>query len=188
MITDSHDYERFLSEIAETAPSVLKMRLPIDEKIYDIDLNTRKISAPSFLVIPVDFFRPVLAHLRVPGAHGAHGPGYGIHDLRHRDLVADEVDSVALADAYGSRSLKSIHTSACCLASYKPYILILYEMVESSDGIGAAAYACDYRIRKTSLFHEHLLLDLLTDNSLEVADDSREGVRSHDGTQAVMRI
>lgn len=54
MITDSHDYERFLSEIAETAPSVLKMRLPINEKIYDIDLNTRKISAPSFLGVTGD--------------------------------------------------------------------------------------------------------------------------------------
>lgn len=54
MITDSHDYERFLSEIAKTAPSVLKMRLPIDEKVYDINLNTREISAPSFLGVTGD--------------------------------------------------------------------------------------------------------------------------------------
>ena len=54
MITNSHDYEHFLSDIAEKAPSALKMRLPIDEKIYDINLDTRKITPPSSLGVTGD--------------------------------------------------------------------------------------------------------------------------------------
>lgn len=58
MITNKEDYERYLSSltnIAETAPSVFRMkRLPVDETIYQIDLNTRKVSAPPFIGVTGD--------------------------------------------------------------------------------------------------------------------------------------
>lgn len=54
MITDSREYELFLSNIAETAPSILKMRVPSDEKIYQINLNTRKVESPSFIGVNGD--------------------------------------------------------------------------------------------------------------------------------------
>lgn len=54
MITSSQEYQRFLAEIAETAPSVLKMRIPTYEPIYDINLNTRKITPPPFIGVEGD--------------------------------------------------------------------------------------------------------------------------------------
>ena len=54
MITGSQEYEQFLANIAEAAPSVLKMRLPTNETIYEIDWNTRKVSAPPFIGVEGD--------------------------------------------------------------------------------------------------------------------------------------
>lgn len=54
MITNSEEYELFLSNIADTAPSVLKMRIPVNETIYEIDWNTRKITAPPFIGVEGD--------------------------------------------------------------------------------------------------------------------------------------
>ena len=51
MITNSHDYEEMLWEIQSNAPTRKALLLPKDEKIYDIDLNTRKISVPKFLSV-----------------------------------------------------------------------------------------------------------------------------------------
>ena len=53
MITNSQDYELFLSKIA-AAPSALKMRVPTDETIYEIDWNTRKVTAPPFIGVTGD--------------------------------------------------------------------------------------------------------------------------------------
>ena len=54
MITSSQEYQEFLTSIAETAPSALKMRIPTYEPIYEIDLNSRKISAPPFIGVEGD--------------------------------------------------------------------------------------------------------------------------------------
>ena len=54
MITSSQEYQEFLAGIAETAPSVLKMRIPTYEPVYEIDLNTRKISPPPFIGVEGD--------------------------------------------------------------------------------------------------------------------------------------
>lgn len=54
MITPSEEYERYLASIAEETPSVLKMRLPAGENIYQINLNTRKISPPPFIGVESD--------------------------------------------------------------------------------------------------------------------------------------
>lgn len=54
MITSSQEYQEFLAGIAETAPSILKMRVPTYEPIYEINLNTRKIQSPSFIGVEGD--------------------------------------------------------------------------------------------------------------------------------------
>lgn len=56
MITNSHDYEEMLWEIQSNAPTRKALLLPKDEKIYDIDLNTRKISVPKFLSVANDHY------------------------------------------------------------------------------------------------------------------------------------
>lgn len=54
MITNAQDYEAALWELQSTAPTRRAILLPKDEKIYDIDLNTRKISVPKFLSVAKD--------------------------------------------------------------------------------------------------------------------------------------
>lgn len=54
MITSSQEYQEFLAGIAETAPSVMKMRIPVDEPIYEINLNTRKITPPPYIGVEGD--------------------------------------------------------------------------------------------------------------------------------------
>lgn len=54
MITNSQEYELFLSNLTKDTPSILKMRIPTNEPIYQIDLNTRKISPPSFIGVNGD--------------------------------------------------------------------------------------------------------------------------------------
>ena len=54
MITSSQEYKEFLAGIAETAPSVLKMRIPTYEPVYKIDLNTRKIEPPPYIGVEGD--------------------------------------------------------------------------------------------------------------------------------------
>lgn len=54
MITSSQEYQEFLAGIAETAPSILKMRIPTYEPVYEIDMNTRKISPPPFVGVEGD--------------------------------------------------------------------------------------------------------------------------------------
>ena len=54
MITSSQEYQEFLAGIASTAPSALKMRIPTYEPVYEINLNTRKISPPPFVGVEGD--------------------------------------------------------------------------------------------------------------------------------------
>ena len=54
MITSSQEYQEFLAGIAETAPSIVKMRIPTYEPVYEINLNTRKIQSPSFIGVEGD--------------------------------------------------------------------------------------------------------------------------------------
>lgn len=57
MITGSKEYERFLADLADAnqgVPSILKMRVPTTEEIYEIDWNTRKISPPPFIGVSGD--------------------------------------------------------------------------------------------------------------------------------------
>ena len=54
MVTNAQDYEADLWEIQTNYQTRKAILLPKDEKIYDIDLNTRKISAPTFLSVSKD--------------------------------------------------------------------------------------------------------------------------------------
>ena len=54
MITSSQEYQEFLAGIAETAPSIVKMRIPTYEPVYEINLNTRKIQSPPFIGVEGD--------------------------------------------------------------------------------------------------------------------------------------
>ena len=54
MVTNAQDYEAALWEIQTNYQTRKAILLPKDEKIYDIDLNTRKISAPTFLSVSKD--------------------------------------------------------------------------------------------------------------------------------------
>lgn len=54
MVTNPSDYEEKLWQIQSSAPTEKAILLPTDEKIYDIDLNTRKITVPKFLSVEKD--------------------------------------------------------------------------------------------------------------------------------------
>ena len=56
MITSSQEYQEFLAGLADsnTTPSALKMRIPTYEPVYEINMNTRKISPPPFIGVEGD--------------------------------------------------------------------------------------------------------------------------------------
>lgn len=54
MVTNAKDYEELLWELQNTNPTQRALLLPKDEKIYDIDLNTRKVNVPKFLSVAKD--------------------------------------------------------------------------------------------------------------------------------------
>jgi hypothetical protein len=54
MITSSQEYEQFLANIAEDTPSTIVMRLPTTEPVYEIDWNSRSVSAPPFIGVEGD--------------------------------------------------------------------------------------------------------------------------------------
>ena len=98
------------------------------------------------------------------------------------------VENAQPAGVDGGSCFKGIDAAACRLAADQAHILILDEMVEAADGIGTAAHAGDDGIGQPAFLFQHLLLDLLGDDRLEITDDGGERVRPHDGTEAVMGI
>ena len=54
MVTNPSDYEEKLWELQSNAPTQRAILLPKDEKIFEIDLNTRKINVPKFLSVEKD--------------------------------------------------------------------------------------------------------------------------------------
>ena len=53
MITNSEEYLDFLTKIENGTPTY-ELRIPSDEPIYKVDLNTRVINAPKFLSVETD--------------------------------------------------------------------------------------------------------------------------------------
>lgn len=56
MVTNARDYEEMLWQIQSNAPITKALLLPTDEKIYEIDLDTRTISVPEFLSVEKDHY------------------------------------------------------------------------------------------------------------------------------------
>ena len=54
MVTNPSDYEEMLWQLQSNAPTNQAILLPKDEKIYDINLNTRVIDVPKFLSVEKD--------------------------------------------------------------------------------------------------------------------------------------
>jgi hypothetical protein len=55
MITGEAEYLEYLARIANSynPPNIL-IRIPVDEPVYEINLNTRVVSAPKFLGVEAD--------------------------------------------------------------------------------------------------------------------------------------
>lgn len=55
MITGSEEYKLFLASIANSyTPPTMRMRVPTDEPVYKIDLNSRAVEAPEILGVEAD--------------------------------------------------------------------------------------------------------------------------------------
>lgn len=54
MVTNPSDYEEMLWQIQRDAPTERAILLPKDEKIFDVNLNTRVINVPKFLSVEKD--------------------------------------------------------------------------------------------------------------------------------------
>lgn len=55
MITGSEEYKQFLASIANSYnPPTMRMRIPTEEPIYQINLNSRSVEAPSFVGVEAD--------------------------------------------------------------------------------------------------------------------------------------
>ena len=82
----------------------------------------------------------------------------------------------------GRRRLKGVNAPAGSFTANQPYLLILNEVIETADGVGAAAHTGQHRIRQAAFFFEHLTFDFLRDNRLKVADNRRKRMWPHNGT------
>ena len=119
--------------------------------------------------------------------------GDGVYRCDLSVLILAEIGFHTMEDSQtagcdGCCSLCSIHTAACCLTSDQTDIFVINKIIKSSDGIGAAAYAGQDNIRKSALFFQHLLFDLLGNNCLEITDNSRERVGSHNRSQYIVGV
>ena len=54
MVTNPSDYEEMLWQIQSNAPTKKALLLPKDEKIFDVDLESRTINVPEFLSVEKD--------------------------------------------------------------------------------------------------------------------------------------
>ena len=55
MITGSEEYKQFLASIASSYnPPTIRMRVPTEEPVYKIDLNSRSVEAPEILGVEAD--------------------------------------------------------------------------------------------------------------------------------------
>ena len=116
--------------------------------------------------------------------------------VNRRDLtvgVLTEVTLHTVEDAHaaggnGGGGLKGVDAPSGGFAADETDILILNEMVERADSVGATAHAGDHRVGELAFFLQHLLFDLLGDHRLKITDHGGEGVGTHDGADAVVGV
>ena len=88
----------------------------------------------------------------------------------------------------GGGSLKGVDAAACGLTADQAHGLVVDEIVETANGIGAAAHAGNDGIRQAAFLFQHLFLDLLGNNRLKITHDSGERMRAHHRAEAVMGV
>ena len=104
------------------------------------------------------------------------------------EIALHAVENAQTAGSDGRGGLCGVDTAACGFTADQAHALILDEVVKRADGVRAAADTCHHDVREFALLFEHLLLDLLGDDRLEIAHDGRERVRAHARAEAVMRV
>ena len=108
-------------------------------------------------------------------------------------LILTEIRLHAMEDPqpscrYGRRRFSCVDPAACRFASDELHIFIVYKVIKSSNSVGSASNTCQHRIRQPSFLFQHLCLDFPGNHRLKITHDSRERMRSHDGTQHIMSI
>ena len=98
------------------------------------------------------------------GGNGVHRGDLAVFILAEIGLHAVENAQSARVD--GGGGLKGVYAAACRFTADEPDALVLNEVVETADGVGAAAHAGDDGIRQTAFLFQHLLLDLLGDDPM----------------------
>ena len=119
--------------------------------------------------------------------------GNGVYRGNLSEFILTEVGLHAVENAQlsyrnGGRSFLRIHPSSCGLTANQLYTFIRNKMVEGSDSIGASSHAGQYCCRKLSFSFQNFFSNLLGNHRLKIPDHGREGVRSHNGTEAVVGI
>ena len=98
------------------------------------------------------------------------------------------VEDAECSGCNGCCSLCGVDAASCCLASDQADIFVIDEVIEHTHRIASAADACHDGFREFSFFFEDLLSCLFADDSLEIADDGRERMRAHNGTENVVGV
>ena len=84
--------------------------------------------------------------------------------------------------------LIGIYAFSRCFAADKLHAFIRNKIVKHTDRIAAATDAGNYSFWQFPFFFKDLRSCFLTDHALEISDDHRERVWSHNGTEHIMRI
>jgi hypothetical protein len=138
--------------------------------------------------------------------------GVGLHDLTRRrlqEVSSYSVQNTRLSERQSCRVTGGLDTcvSRCSesaimlpktsqraplltistgLDTDQPNILLLDKVVERSDGVTSTSDTGDDGVRKLADLLGHLLLDLPSDDSLEITDDGGERVRTDGGSDTVV--
>ena len=120
------------------------------------------------------------------------GDGVGVQGLAFLVLQQIGLGTLEQADLARARSeaygvLAGFGAVAAGLIAVQTHALVVQEGVHDADGVGAAAHAgADGVGMVDAVLAAQLLLGLLADDLLEIADDGRERVRSGHGAEQVV--
>ena len=92
--------------------------------------------------------------------------------------------------SFGNRGgmFRGINAKSGCFAADQGDFFIRDEFIKSTDGIASASDAGNHGIRQTAFFFYQLFFDFFSDNFLEITDNCREWMRSHDRTKYIKRV
>mmetsp|Transcript_14152 Transcript_14152/g.24610 ORF Transcript_14152/g.24610 Transcript_14152/m.24610 type:complete len:203 (-) Transcript_14152:1222-1830(-) len=85
--------------------------------------------------------------------------------------------------------LVHINSLSSCLGTIESDLFVFHKGVKGTNGIGSTTNTGNHGIRKLAVvFGRKLFLDFLSNNTLKVTDDGREGVRSDSGTNQIVSV